>query len=183
MKVPLFILGFLRRHGQLHGYRIKQLITEQASDFTRIKLPTIYYHLEQLQKKDYVTSQKEKEGRRPDRTVYKITAKGKDYFNNLLTESLNIRYQVESDLDTSIFFMDALNAETLDVALESHEEYLKTTVKRIKDRRQSMLEDLPDPSASLIRAIFSHQLVHHSAELRWVRAVRHLQVPAGRYVD
>ncbi|WP_320129842.1 PadR family transcriptional regulator [uncultured Sphaerochaeta sp.] len=46
--VPLYILGVLQRMGPMHGYRIKKLISEQLSDFTQIKLPTIYYHLEKM---------------------------------------------------------------------------------------------------------------------------------------
>ena len=57
----------------LHGYKIKQLIAERALDFAHIKLPTIYYHLEKLQAKGFVTSEIEKEGKRPDRFDYTIT--------------------------------------------------------------------------------------------------------------
>lgn len=45
MKVPFYILGLLMRYGPQHGYNIKQLVSDGISDFAKIKLPTIYYHL------------------------------------------------------------------------------------------------------------------------------------------
>jgi len=42
------ILGLLQRFGPQHGYYIKKLISEELADFTQIKLPTIYYHLEKM---------------------------------------------------------------------------------------------------------------------------------------
>ena len=160
MKVPLFILGFLTRQGPLHGYRIKQLITEEASDFAQIKLPTIYYHLEQLQKKEYVTSRKEKEGKRPDRFVYDITSKGKKHFKELLNTSLSALYKAEFDLDAALFFKDALDTKMLSEALKSHEQYLKIAVKEIKKHREETA--VPEEVKSMVKAIFSHHLVHYN---------------------
>ena len=183
MKVPLFILGFLMRQGSLHGYRIKQLITERASDFAQIKLPTIYYHLEQLQKNGYVTSRKEKEGKRPDRFVYEITSQGRKQFENLLTESLDTLYTAEFDLDAALFFRDELDDDALNTALKSHENYLRNAVKEIKRRREEILTNIPDEAKLAVRAIFSHHLVHYNAELRWVRAVLLDLTDPGRYID
>ena len=46
LMIPLYILGLLLRFGPQHGYQIKKLLEEQLEDFTQIKLPTVYYHLE-----------------------------------------------------------------------------------------------------------------------------------------
>jgi len=183
MKVPVFILGFLMRHGPLHGYRIKQLITERASDFARIKLPTIYYHLGQLQKNGYVASKREKEGRRPDRFVYEITSRGSNHFKKLLTKSLNTRYAVEFELDAAFFFRDALDKEELDAALTGHEDYLTSAVNEIKRHRAETLANVADSVKPMVRAIFSHHLVHYTAELRWVRGVRLGSANPGRLMD
>jgi DNA-binding PadR family transcriptional regulator len=183
MRAPLFILGFLMREGPLHGYRIQQLIEERASDVARIKLPTIYYHLEQLQKKAYVRSHKEKEGRRPDRFVYEITSQGQKHFRDLLAEALQKHYRAEFDLDAALFFRDALDDETLDSAIQMHAEYLKGAVQEIKKHRRETLESVPEPVKPMVKAIFSHHLVHYSAELRWIRAVRLELFSPGRFTD
>ena len=47
--IPLYILGLLLRFGPQHGYQIKKLLEEQLEDFTQIKLPTVYYHLEKME--------------------------------------------------------------------------------------------------------------------------------------
>ena len=183
MKVPLFILGFLIRHGDLHGYKIKQLITEQASDFAKIKLPTIYYHLEQLQKKGLVTSQKEKKGRRPDRFVYEITSQGRKHFEDLLVGSLNTPFTAEFEIDAALFFRDAIDTSELKAALEIHRDHLAEAVKKLKTSREQSIAKSPDEENPMAKAIFSHQLVHHNAELRWVRAVILELDSKGSYTD
>ena len=183
MKVSLFILGFLIRHGELHGYKIKQLITEQASDFARIKLPTIYYHLEQLQKRGLVTSQKEKKGRRPDRFVYEITPQGRHHFKNLLVDSLNTSFNTEFEIDAALFFRDSIDTSELKAALEIHRDNLAETVKKLKTRREQSTATAPDDGKPMANAIFSHQMVHHNAELRWVRAVLLELSGQGSYTD
>ena len=62
MTVPIYILGFLMRFGSMHGYKLKQLISRQVADFTQIKLLSIYYHLEKMEKKEIIWSWQYNEG-------------------------------------------------------------------------------------------------------------------------
>ena len=55
--IPLYILGMLLRYGPQHGYQIKKLLAEQLADFTDIKLPTIYYHLEKMEASGLITAE------------------------------------------------------------------------------------------------------------------------------
>uniref|UniRef100_UPI000AEE63EC PadR family transcriptional regulator n=1 Tax=Clostridium sp. NkU-1 TaxID=1095009 RepID=UPI000AEE63EC len=65
--IPLYILGLLQRYGPQHGYQIKKIIAEQLSDFTQIKLPTIYYHLEKMETDGLLSANREKSGSRPEK--------------------------------------------------------------------------------------------------------------------
>ena len=168
MKTPIYILGFLMRHGSLHGYKIKQLIAERASDFARIKLPTIYYHLEKLQTNGFVTSKVEKEGKRPDRFVYTITKSGKSHFKEILTQALHTRFETEFEMDAALFFFETLEPEDIHGALEDHKSYLTDGIKHIKMHRKEVLDIVPPAIKSMARAIFNHHLVHFEAELKWV---------------
>ncbi len=80
MKIPFYILGLLQRFGPQHGYQIKKIIAEQLADFTQIKLPTIYYHLERMAADGLLSANLEKDSRRPEKTTYTITGKGKTAF-------------------------------------------------------------------------------------------------------
>ena len=124
MKIPIYILGFLKRYGPLHGYRLKGLIGEMVSDFTQIKLPAIYYHLEKLEKKGLVYSEKEQDGKRPERSVYAITKTGEEEFSRMLVVSMDSLYRPEFDIDSSLYFFDSLDKDSVIETFNRHEKIL-----------------------------------------------------------
>jgi DNA-binding PadR family transcriptional regulator len=169
MKVPIYILGFLMRYGALHGYKLKRLISERASDFAHIKLPTLYYHLEKLQKAGFVTAKIEKKGRRPDRMVYTITKSGRVQFEDMLREMLHVWYQTEFALDAALFFGEALESTEMPDALRDHERHLKEALVYMKEHRKQVLAVVQENAKRATEAIFNHHLVHYEAELKWVK--------------
>jgi DNA-binding PadR family transcriptional regulator len=78
--IPLYILGLLQRFGPQHGYQIKKIIAEQLSDFTQIKLPTIYYHLEKMEADALLTASCEKAGSRPEKPYIQLLTREKTHF-------------------------------------------------------------------------------------------------------
>ena len=66
--IPLYILGLLLRFGPQHGYQIKKLLEEQLEDFTQIKLPTVYYHLEKMEAAGLIEAHRDRQGARPENT-------------------------------------------------------------------------------------------------------------------
>lgn len=169
MKVPVYILGFLMRYGALHGYKLKGLISERASDFAHIKLPTIYYHLEKLEKAGLVTAKVEKKGRRPDRMVYTITKSGRTRFKELLQKTLQVSYQTEFGLDAALYFSDAFEPDELKAALETQAHDLKKALTYMEKHRQEVLAQVPQDAQKTTTAIFNHHIVHYEAELKWVQ--------------
>ena len=78
--IPLYILGMLLRYGPQHGYQIKKMLMEQMADFTDIKLPTIYYHLDKMEAAGLITARNVKEGVRPEKRVYHVSDQGNRHF-------------------------------------------------------------------------------------------------------
>lgn len=83
MSVPFYLLGLLIRFGPQHGYRLKQMVEDEIADFAKIKMPNIYYHLNKLCEEGYLNSIQNREGNRPEKSVYQITDEGKAYFGKL----------------------------------------------------------------------------------------------------
>ena len=98
--IPLYILGLLLRFGPQHGYQIKKLLEEQLEDFTQIKLPTVYYHLEKMEAAGLIEAHRDRQGARPEKTVYRVSDAGTGRFNELLAETLNMQYRPTFDSDT-----------------------------------------------------------------------------------
>jgi DNA-binding PadR family transcriptional regulator len=168
MKVPLYILGFLLRYGPQHGYRLKQHIEEEASDFAVIRTSNLYYHLEGLKKNGYVDSTVEREGKRPDRQVFEITEAGETYFLELLKKASKAYFKGEYLFDAILFFFEYLDKDAITRAIDDHIERCKQVVAHIKNHQRDVLSHIPEAFSKPAQAIFNHHIYHYQTELKWL---------------
>jgi len=105
----LLLLGLLRQAPK-HGYEIKVKVREILSLFAGVELKSIYYPLRILEKKGFLTKQKTKKGRRPERLVYCLTDKGRERFELLLSKNLLNFKRPQFTLDLSLYFLSYLPA-------------------------------------------------------------------------
>ncbi|WP_312061369.1 PadR family transcriptional regulator [Anaerotignum sp.] len=165
--VPLYILGLLLRFGPQHGYQIKKLMEEQLEDFTQIKLPTVYYHLEKMEALGYITAQREKQGARPEKTIYQVSKTGEDKFKELLQQNLNIEYRPTFDIDGTFYFSDYLENNELIESLSNHVAKLQLVLSSLEVHRNETLRYIPEKYKTTANIIFEHHLYHYRAELAW----------------
>ena len=165
--IPLYILGLLLRFGPQHGYQIKKLIGEQLEDFTQIKLPTVYYHLEKMEASGLITSTSEKQGERPEKTVYQVSEAGVEKFNELLLQSLQIKYRPTFDIDGTFYFSDSLDHSALVESLEKHIIAMQKTLEKLDIHHKEAIEHIPEPYQISTNIIFGHHIMHYKAELAW----------------
>lgn len=168
MKIQLYILGVLMRYGSQHGYSIKQIVSDNIAAFAKIKLPTIYYHLDKLSEKGYINSVVEKDGNRPERTVYSISDLGVTYFNSLINKILAENYTLEFDFDGVLYFSDYVNKEAIIENLNRQKEHVKNKLKELTNTKDNTVNKLlPDYRAYCI-SIFNHHIYHLETELKWI---------------
>src|SRR6478609_4876299 len=100
MKAEFFILGALHR-GDLHPYEIKRRLQNALVEcYTDVDVGTLYYPVRQLAKTgDTASSHTEKAARGGERTIYRITPKGKKRFQQLLLE----RFRQEGSVAQAIY--------------------------------------------------------------------------------
>ena len=79
----LLLLGLLHG-GPKHGYQLKKLMRGISANFTGLKTDSIYYPLKKILRDELVTKAVDREGNRPLKYTYEITAKGKEEFKRLL---------------------------------------------------------------------------------------------------
>ena len=106
----LLLLGILQR-GDMHGYRLNDHVQDIMRMYTDIKKSTIYYTLEKLEKDGFVDQEVEREGRRPERRVYRISSKGREYFFELLRKYLGDYTRTYYADDIGIAFIEQLPAD------------------------------------------------------------------------
>jgi len=165
--VPLYILGLLQRYGPQHGYRIKKIMAQQLSDFTQIKLPTIYYHLAKMEADGLLRAESEKPGSRPEKTVYSITQMGMAAYRGMLSEQLCTEYRLALPMDAIFYFSDQYEPQNITRALQTYADKLRRTLAGIERHRDETLSHVPDDAKTMVNVIFSHHLHHYRAELAW----------------
>lgn len=168
MKVPFYLLGLLIRYGPQHGYKLKQIVEERISDFAKIKLPTIYYHLDKLKEKGYVTETLDKDGNRPEKMVYCITGSGKKYFNELFMKQLEESLTLELPLDGVLYFMDNIGNDALLKELRNKNQEIIKKLDSLKKRRAITLRNIHEQGRFSAEAIFEHHFCHLEAEHVWL---------------
>jgi len=168
MKIPFYILGLLLRYGPQHGYKLKQIIEERISDFAKIKLPTLYYHLEKLKEKGLVTETTDKDGNRPEKQVFAISERGKVYFRELYKEMLSTSYSSEFLFDGAIYFKEYIGDKELKDELYSKRNTILKKLEYVNNHRNNVMDKIDETGRWSAEVIFDHHIYHLEAELKWI---------------
>ncbi|OGX16860.1 MAG: hypothetical protein A3K83_04275 [Omnitrophica WOR_2 bacterium RBG_13_44_8b] len=149
----LLLLGLLKE-GPKHGYDIKIKIKTFFSLFAGVDLKSIYYPLRILEKKGLIEKKINRSGRRPERFVYKLRAKGDARFEELLTKSLLDFKRPQFSLDLSLYFLHYLRPDVAKRRLRGRLVVLKSLSESLRRRVNSLRHGKP---ASLAH-ILEHEL-------------------------
>jgi DNA-binding PadR family transcriptional regulator len=120
--VQLAILGFLKER-DFYGYELKKYMERFMRPWSDIKFGSIYYALERLTQDGLVEPAHEAAPGGPtERTIFRITPKGRRQFTAMLEESLAALQQTHFLLDVSLFFAQGLPREAVARLLEDRAE-------------------------------------------------------------
>lgn len=173
----LLLLGLLGRQ-RMHGYELNEILERQLGFLSDLKKPTAYRLLEQLQAQGLVESEVERQGRRPERRVYRLTPKGRERFEALLRSELESAPHAVDPGNVALLFADQVPSSER-VAL------LNRRMSTLLARR-GHLADLVDrhPPRSSARLVLQHDLARVDAEIAWLTSAEDgivaLQSPAER---
>jgi DNA-binding PadR family transcriptional regulator len=157
----LLLLGFLRRE-QAHGYRLNEFIEHEMTTCTDIKKPTAYFLLDKMAKQGWLTKRETREGNRPPRQVYRLTAKGEAQYQKLLRENLGSFLAAKFPGDVGLAYADDLEPQEV--------------LSLLAERRTALLAELDEirqapQHAGSLQLIVDHQVRHLEAELAWLDQV------------
>ena len=163
IKQELILLGLLKESPK-HGYEIKKEIKEILSLFAGVDIESIYYPLRILEKKGLVVKRMAREGRRPQRLVYALTARGEARFQDLLTSSLLNFKRPQFSLDLSLYFLRYIKPAIAKRRLRARMLILKRLIKGLKNMAGSLSKKKP---ASLVH-ILEHDLQMVETEFKFL---------------
>jgi DNA-binding PadR family transcriptional regulator len=155
----LLLLGLIRE-GPKHGYDIKKEIQDIISVIAGIKQKSIYYPLKVLEKRGLIVKRARKEGNRPTRFVYALTAKGEASFEKLLTSSFLDFKRPQFSLDLSLYFLPYIKPAIARRRLRARIFILKKLAKSLK----LMIRNTDKKPAASLTCILEHNLRMMDAE-------------------
>ncbi|MBU7016279.1 MAG: PadR family transcriptional regulator [Theionarchaea archaeon] len=159
------ILGLLCERSR-YGYELEKIIEERGMRvWTEIGFSSIYYVLNKLEIKGYISSTvKEVEGK-PSRRVYTVTDKGVLTMKEKIKSVLSLNKKTVSPFDLGIAYHYLLKPEEV---LECLRLYLESLDKRRTALERSIREKQREGANYRVIALFSRPLAHVNAERLWV---------------
>ncbi|SDF91870.1 Transcriptional regulator PadR-like family protein [Fontibacillus panacisegetis] len=166
LSIRLSILGLLLEEN-LHPYeislRMKERFLDQKGQF---KIGSLYYAVDQLEKQSYIEAVETiRSENRPDKTVFRITDKGRTYFHKLLIERLRDTEPPYHPMYIALVF--AGKGDQLDIA-QVLKERIQDTEHMVNIYYQVYAEHRGIVPRSVLHLMVG-QYEHAKTELSWLK--------------
>ena len=161
----MVLLGLLAK-GPLHGYEIRKAIYEKLARLVGVRVCSIYYSLDKLEKTGILRSESARSGKRPKKYVYSLTNKGRRRLQKLLVENILTIDRPFLNIDLSLFFMEHADPESFKDALKQRLKALRA-LKKGKAPLSFAESDFDDERNA--RLIAEHGLRHLKQEIKFTK--------------
>ena len=154
-----FLFLGLLAEGPKHGYEIKRQIEKELIPAIGLQIKSIYYPLQKMEEAGLIEKETGRKGRFPQRYIYRITAKGKKQFEQLISSSFVSVERPYFEMDLSLYFLPLVD-QTL------AKKGLKTRLVILKKIRKDLLVLKKNHSRTKpLELILSHDLDLVEAEI------------------
>ena len=173
----LLVLGVVRFAQPVHGYDVRrELLSWRLEDVTNVKPGSIYSALKTLERDGFIVAVgQDRDGSRPERTQYELTAEGDKEFHHLLRRAWwEVTPAVEPLVPALSMFLSLPRAELIS-AVESRIEQLRGQERQltfyeatVKVGATGAEGDTPDHA----REILLYLIAQIRADITWSRGFR-----------
>lgn len=161
MERTLLLLGLLRQHAT-HGYELSAFVEGTMNACVDLKKPTAYFLLDKMSASGLVMVNETREGNRPPRKTYTLTAAGEAEFQRLLRQNLASFNLPKLSNDIGIAFIDALSQDEAIALLQQRRQNLLDQIAQIQHAPQH---------AGSLQLLIEHQVYVLNSELAWLDTV------------
>ena len=153
----------------MHPYEMVSTMRERAKhEAIRLRYSSLYSVVAALQREALISPlETVREGRRPERTVYGITAAGRAEFLTWLRELLSEPVKEYTQFAAGLSFLAALPPDEAVALLRERARRLEGEVEEMRSGMEAAAEHQGVARLFLIES--EHELVLREAELGWVR--------------
>lgn len=164
----LTVLVFLRLK-PMHPYELQSIIRiTHKDDFLRLNPGSLYNSIERLLQAGLIEVEKtSRQGRRPERTVYRSTAQGCEEVVRWLRELLEKPVADSSWFFAALSFLPALEPEDVEERLQKRVGHLKIEIREYK----RVLRNLTARVGRLSLIELEYSVALRTAEMRWVKRI------------
>jgi DNA-binding PadR family transcriptional regulator len=165
--LALAVLACLTEH-PMHPYEIATTLRERAKDQSiKLNYGALYTVVEALKLHGLISAREsEREGRRPERTVYRLTKAGRIELIDWLSELISRPVKEYTQFEAGLSLIPVLPPEDAVVLLEQRCKHLEMEI----EQQRSFLHLVVQRGISRLNLIESEYLLAlHEAELAWTR--------------
>jgi DNA-binding PadR family transcriptional regulator len=153
--------------GPMHPYELASTMRERHQDeFIRLNFGSLYHTMDILERNGWVVpAEREKEGGRPERTVYRLTKAGRDVLGNMVGEILARPRREYPHFAAGLMFMHHLGASEAAQHLAGRAVALKATIEKLN----GIMAEVRDMGVTRLALIeLEHKIAMLEAERKWV---------------
>jgi DNA-binding PadR family transcriptional regulator len=154
----------------MHPYELASTMRDRHHDeFIRLNFGSLYHTVDTLEKNSWIEPvEREKEGRRPERTIYRITDSGREVLVRAVSEILALPRREYAQFAAGLMFMHHLDAALAASQLEHRSLALTAVIEKLT---RIMGELLADGVSRLAIIELEHKIAMLEAERTWVRKI------------
>ena len=154
--------------GEMHPYEMAtRMRVRHHDEFIRLNFGTLYHTVELLERNGWIVPlEREKEGRRPERTVYQLTDAGRAVLTGTLGELLRTPHKEYPQFAAGLMFMHHLPADVAVAHLKERAEALDAIIEKFETVHKELLAE---GVTRLALIEVEHKVAMLDAERRWVR--------------
>jgi DNA-binding PadR family transcriptional regulator len=164
----MLVLGVLHR-GEFHPYEIKRrLEAAMVECYIDVDTGTLYYAVRQLEKEKLIEAvAEERVARGGVRTIYRITAKGRDEFRDGLHRQLEAEGPVSQTLYGALLFLHLADRNAVEDALHRRIARLDELIEKLEPIRREFGSKLSTGGENLL----GHIERQRRLDREWLRAL------------
>ena len=148
----------------MHGYQLSQYLEHQLASVVPMKRSTAYFLLNKLSKRGLVYEKADREGRRPERRVYRLTPEGDAAFGGSLRDHLGRHAPTQFPDAVGLLFLDF-------VSPIERVQLLNQRLREVSEQADLADEQTRAHSATRVRLAMSYRASVLRGERDWLRSI------------
>jgi DNA-binding PadR family transcriptional regulator len=153
----------------MHPYELASTMRLRHQDeFVRLNFGSLYHTVDVLERNGWIVpTEREKEGRRPERTVYRLTDPGREVLLRVVSEIIAQPRREYLHFSAGLMFMHHLDAQSAVARLEERSQALLQIITKLTH----ILDELSSGHRRLSLIELEHKIALLEAERAWVQKI------------